>query len=419
MTAAEAAWSAGATLAAPALRVMLRRRAGRGKEIPARLPERFGIDDTPRPSGRLIWMHAASVGEMVSVLPVFCEIVSGAPDTTILMTTGTVTSAALLQKRLAEIGLTGRVIHRFAPLDVPGWVGRFLDHWRPDVGALVESELWPNLLFACRKRGVPLALLNARISDRSFRMWQRAPGMAARMLACFSILQAQSAMDAERLRALGAKSASSPGNLKFAAPPLSADESAVAEAATILDACPRWVAASTHPGEEELIATAHQQLVVTHPGLVTIIVPRHPERGADLARLGARRSLREPPIPGGIWIGDTLGELGLWYRVGPIALLGRSLVPPGGGQNPLEAARLGCAVATGPLTANFTGPVEALQRANALAILPDVPAIVRWVGTMLDDTARREEAGRRAAEAVRGGDALPRLAAGSVLSLLR
>jgi len=419
MTATEAAWSAGAAIAAPALRIMLRRRAGRGKEILARIPERFGVDATPRPTGRLMWIHAASVGETVSILPVLTRIAAKAPDVTILMTTGTVTSASLLEKRLPEQRLAGRVLHRFVPLDVPGWVARFLDHWRPDVGALIESELWPNLLFACRKRGIPLALLNARMSDRSYRAWKLAPRLAHRVLNCFSILQAQSDTDADRLLAFGAKHVSAPGNLKFAAAPLPVDEAALAAARNALAGHPCWVAASTHPGEEELILTAHRELLARHPDLVTIIAPRHPERGADLAHLGARRSLQQSPSPGGIWIADTLGELGLWYRLARIALMGRSLTPPGGGQNPLEPARLGCAVASGPLTGNFTGPVRVLQQADAIAILPDVPAIARWVTAMLDDPAQREATGLRAIQAVKGHDSLPRVAAEAVLGLLK
>ena len=416
MNAAAVAWSAGATLASPALRLMLRRRAARGKEIGTRLPERYGIDPTPRPAGRLIWLHAASVGETVSALPVVEEL---AREATVLMTTGTVTSAELLCRRLAEQGMGGRVTHRFAPLDVPGWVARFLDHWRPDAGALIESELWPNLLFACQRRGIPLALLNARMSDRSFRAWSYAPGVAGRVLGCLAVIQAQSEVDAERLRWLGAQAVTAPGNLKFAAPPLPCDENALAGARAALGGSPCWVAASTHPGEEELVAAAHRELVAAHRGLVTIIVPRHPERGAELAGLGARRSVGEVAQAGGVWIGDTLGEMGLWYRLARIVLMGRSLTPPGGGQNPLEPARLGCAVASGPLVGNFAEPVRVLEQAGALAILPDVPAMVRWVDRMTSNPAECEAVGQRAAEAVRTGDALPHLAARAVLDLIR
>ena len=216
-------WASAATAASPALRVVLRHRARRGKEVAERLAEREGVDGTPRPEGRLLWLHAASVGESVSILPVLSAIARAASDLTILLTTGTVTSATLLDRRLPELGLQGRVVHRFAPLDVPRWTDRFLDHWRPDAAAFIESELWPNLLAGCRSRGIPAALLNARLSARSHRRWRRAPGLAGELLAVFSVIQAQSELDATRLRDLGASIVTAPGNLKFAAPPLPAD----------------------------------------------------------------------------------------------------------------------------------------------------------------------------------------------------
>lgn len=389
-------------LAAPALRVMLRRRAARGKEVAARLPERRGIDATPRPPGRLLWLHAASVGEAVSVLPVLSALAEHAASPHVLLTTGTVTSAALLARRLPELGL-GRVLHRFAPLDVPAWAARFLDHWRPDAAAFVESELWPNQLAALRARGVPLMLLNARISDRSLRGWLRAPGFAREVLGAFDRVQARSEEDAVRLRRLGARRVEAPGDLKFAAEPLPADEAELARLRALVGARPLWLAASTHPGEEEAAAAVHRLLAPAHPGLLTIIAPRHPERGASIAaELGApRRGAGQPPPPGGLWVADTLGELGLLYRLCGIAFVGNSLTGRGG-QNPLEPARLGCAVAVGPQTANFNDAVAALEAAGALQRVADAPALAAWVGTLLADPARRApmaEAGRQVATA--------------------
>ncbi len=211
-----ALYAGAATLAAPGLRLLLARRVRRGKEVAARLAERRGIAALPRPAGRLLWLHAASVGETVSMLPVLPAFAAAAPDASVLLTTGTVTSAELLARR----GPEGRVLHRFAPLDVPRWVRRFLDHWRPDAAAFVESEMWPNLLASCRARGIPMMLVNARLSPRSFPRWRRAGGFARALFGGFARVQAQSAADAERLRALGAHSVTAPGNLKFAAPPL-------------------------------------------------------------------------------------------------------------------------------------------------------------------------------------------------------
>lgn len=413
------AWSASAALAAPALRLMLHRRAARGKEVPERLDERYGIDPTPRPAGTLIWLHAASVGETVSLLPLLRALAERSPAT-LLLTTGTVTSAALLAQRLPEIGLDTRVLHRFVPLDVPSWVARFLDHWRPDLAVLVESELWPNLIAAAHTRRIPLALINARMSSRSLRGWQRAPGFARTVLGSFALIDAQSPDDAGRLTALGAHAVSS-GNLKFAAEPLPADETALATARISLAERPAWVAASLHPGEDEIVLAAHDLLRATYPDLTTILVPRHPERRSAIAQLtkGALRSADQTPAPGQIWIADTLNELGLWYRLAPVALIGRSLIPPGGGQNPLEPARLACAVATGPFTTNFAEPVRILQSADALHTVTDAPAIAAWVGAMLADSATRAAAGNRAAAAVAGHDHLPARLAETLLGLLR
>ena len=328
----KACWTAAATLLAPAVRLQLRRRAARGREIAERLPERFGIDRTPRPVGPLLWVHAASVGETMSILPVLDLLCRRAK---VLLTTGTVTSQALLDQRLPEQGLTRNVLHRFAPLDVPSWVDRFLSHWQPDAACFVESELWPNQLAACQARGIKLMLLNARMSDRSFARWRRVPGFARRVLGGFSLVQARGDADADRLRALGARHVDSPGDLKFAAPPLPADPVELGRLTDVVNGRPVWLAASTHPGEEALIAAVHRVVAQRNPGLLTIIAPRHPDRGMALAaELGApRRSAGEgPPAGRGIWIADTLGELGLWYRLAPIAFVGRSLIAPGGGQ---------------------------------------------------------------------------------------
>jgi 3-deoxy-D-manno-octulosonic-acid transferase len=403
MPALTAAWSAAASLAAPALRVMLARRAARGKEITSRLAERFGIDPAPRPAGKLLWLHAASVGETVSALPLLAHL---PPGMATLFTTGTVTSARLLADRLPELCRRGPVLHRFVPLDVPAWAARFLDHWRPDAACFLESELWPNLLAACARRGIPVALVNARLSARSARLWARAPHSAREVLRAFSWIAAQSEADAQRFRALGAVSVIAEGNLKWAAPALPADPADLQILSDILAGRPRWLAASTHPEDDAIVATVHHALAPRHPGLLTAIVPRHPERGAAVAaRLAApRRSLGHWPAPagssaGGFWVADTLGELGLLYRAFPIVFMGKSFAG-GGGQNPWEPARLGCAVATGPDTQNFTESVVRLERAGALRIVPDAAALTEWVDRMLTDDAARcamGEAGRRVA----------------------
>ena len=411
-------WTVAATLLAPALRLNLNRRAANGREIASRLPERRGIDPTPRPTGPLLWVHAASVGETMSIQPVLDGLRHRAK---VLLTTGTATSQALLEKALPELGLAGHVLHRFAPLDVPSWIDRFLSHWQPDAACFVESELWPNQLAACQARGIKLMLVNARMSDRSFSRWRRAPGFARRILGAFTHVQARGALDAERLKTLGAPHVECPGDLKFSAPPLPVDQTELARIDRVLAGRPVWLAASTHPGEERLIAAAHRAIEQTHPRLLTIIAPRHPDRGPGLAaelNAPSRTAGQEPPAGAGMWIADTMGELGLWYRLAPIAFVGRSLIAPGGGQNPLEPARLGCAVAAGPHMGNFTDHVALLRGAGGLVDVADSAALAHFVSEMLDNPDRRRQQGEQAAAAVRRHADLPARTAETLLSLL-
>jgi 3-deoxy-D-manno-octulosonic-acid transferase len=413
VTSLGAVWAAATTMAAPGLRLMLRARQARGKEVKGRLPERRGVETTPRPPGRLIWLHAASVGETMAILPVLPELAKAG---TILLTTGTVTSARLLAQRL-DPGLTARVLHRFAPLDVPAWVRRFLDHWQPDVAGFVESELWPNLLAACRARRIPTMLINARLSDRSLRRWRRVPALARHVLGEFARVQPRSVADADRLRSLGCGQVGEPGDLKLAAPPLPADAAELRRLGQLLEGRPVWLAASTHAGEEALALSVHGTLAPRHAGLLTVIAPRHPERGAEIPA-AAYRSRGDDPPAGGVWVADTLGELGLWYRLAGIAFIGRSLLPPGGGQNPLEPARLGCAIAVGPHTGNFAEHVAMLRYAGALTVVQDATELAAWVDGLLGDPVRRRAMARAAVEAVARHSDLPRRTADALIGLL-
>jgi 3-deoxy-D-manno-octulosonic-acid transferase len=377
-------WAGAATLLAPALRAHLAIRARRGREDPERLPERHGFSAAREP-GRLVWLHAASVGETVSALPLIEALAALRPDWRFLVTTGTVTSAALLPKRLPP-ALAPRVTHRFVPLDVPAWVARFLDGWRPDLAVFVESELWPNLIGATASRGVPMALVNARISARSASAWARAPGLARHVLGSFRLVLAQSGADAGRLCALGA-AAQSWGNLKLAAPPLPADEAELARLRAAIGPRPVFLAASTHAGEEAAAIAAHRALLPRFPGLLTILAPRHPPRGADVAALAGgapRRSQGQGPPAGGIWVADTMGEMGLWYRLASAALVGGSLVPHGG-QNPLEPARLSCPILLGPHVWNFSDIVARLTEAKGCVAVADETGLASAVADMLTD----------------------------------
>lgn len=390
-----ALYRAGTELLGPAIELWLKRRLARGKEDPARLKERLGQPGRPRPPGRLVWLHAASVGEALSVLPLIERLLAERAGLSALLTTGTVTSARLMAERLPP-----RAFHQFAPVDRPSAVRRFLDHWRPDLALWVESELWPNLVTETAKRGAPMALINARLSERAFRRWRRFGWMIRPMLQAFTLALAQSEADAERLRALGARDVRCLGNLKDAAPPLAADPGKLAELAAAFGDRPRWLAASTHPGEEAIAAEAHRALKPRLPGLLTVIAPRHPERGPEIAdALGlsvGRRAAGEPP-GADAYLADTLGELGLFYRLCPIVFVGGSLVPHGG-QNPLEPARLGAAVLFGPHMRNFAEAEARLAAAGALRVA-DGPALAEAVGRLLADPMEAQRRGAALAAA--------------------
>ncbi|WP_328734073.1 3-deoxy-D-manno-octulosonic acid transferase [Falsiroseomonas selenitidurans] len=429
------AWWLAASLVAPLLPWHLRRRIRRGKELPGRLAERYGLGaELPpgRPPGRLLWLHAASVGEALSTLPLLEALAERDPALRLLVTTGTVTGAEALRRRLPPALLApdaaghARITHRFAPLDVPGWVGRFLDGWRPDAGALVESELWPNLLAAARARRLPMALVNARMSARSFARWRRLPGLAGTILGGFRLVLARSAADRARLAALGAVAAESWGDLKWAAPPLPADAAELARLKALLAGRPVFLAASTHPGEDAVVLAAHDILARAHPGLLTVLVPRHPERGPAVAALArglghavARRGAGEAPSRDhAVHVADTLGELGLFYRLADVALVGGSLVPRGG-QNPLEPARLGCPILLGPHTFNFEEAVgRLLEAGGARRVSADPVALAEQVAAVLSNCGGTQAMVAAAAGLAEGQAGLPGQVADALLALL-
>ena len=394
-------------IAGPLLYRWLDYRARRGKEDHLRLAERSGVASRPRPEGRLVWFHAASVGEALSILPLMAA--ARAKGWQVLVTTGTVTSAKILAERMS-----GEAIHQYIPLDRLAWVRRFLDHWKPDLVLWTESELWPNTLAEISARRIPAILLNARLSDKSFRGWQRLPVPAQKILGAFKLIIAQSNEDKLRFAALCARQVMSAGNLKHAAAPLPADESALADLRAVLGKRPHWLAASIHPGEDVIAAQAHQAAKKHHPGLLTIIVPRHPQRAAlmaaSLAASGlqvARRGTGDPITAGtDIYIADTMGELGLFYRLCDLAFMGKSLAV-GGGQNPAEAAQLGCALLFGPNMSNFRDAAGDLLSCRAAIEVRNADALAAAVDWLLQDKRTRERMGESArAEIARHADAI-------------
>jgi 3-deoxy-D-manno-octulosonic-acid transferase len=389
--------SSAAALAAPRL---LARRLKRGKENPARLPERRGEASKPRPAGPLIWVHGASVGEMLAVVPLIERL--RAQNFAVLVTSGTVTSAALAEHRLPAGAL-----HQFIPLDAPRFVARFLEHWRPDLALFVESELWPNFIVASANRKIPIIMVNGRLSERSFRRWRLMPSVISALLARFDHCLTQSSADAQRYAQLGAPRVSSTGNLKLDVPAPPVDEQTLRRFKSLVAERRIVAAASTHPGEEATMIAAHRQLRANNKSLLTLIAPRHPARGpgiADIASaaglavgLRSRGDLPKPDIE--VYVADTLGELGMIYRLAPIVFMGGSLARHGG-QNPIEAVRLGAAVIHGPHVWNFAEIYAALDKANGAKPVADEETLVAHLGEWLGNGSARNATAEAAKAAV-------------------
>jgi 3-deoxy-D-manno-octulosonic-acid transferase len=383
--------------AAPLMPLMLSRRLKRGKEHGGRISERRGIARLARPDGPLIWLHGASVGELASALPLIERL--RARGVGVLVTTGTVTSGGLAEQRLPR-----GVIHQFLPLDVPRFVRRFLNHWRPNLALFVESDLWPNMIVETSARAVPIILVNARLSESSFRRWSYLRGTIVNLLGRFDLCLARTPTDAERLTALGAPRIVTAGNLKLDVPAPPADRAKLTALKDAIGARPMIAAASTHPGEEDAVIDAHIRLRGNFPGLLTLIAPRHPERGPGVVELAAAAGLRAAlrsrgELPGAatdVYVADTMGELGVIYRLAPVVFIGGSLVRHGG-QNPIEAAKLGAAILHGPHVFNFTEIYEALDRAHGAEPVADAGRLTAAFENWVVDAGARA----RAAEAAR------------------
>lgn len=392
--------------ARPVASLALNRRMKSGKEDFERVSERKGEPSLPRPDGRLVWIHGASVGESLSILPLVDELTKRQPDLSFLVTTGTVTSAQLMAQRLPS-----HAVHQYAPVDHPDFVDGFLSHWHPDAAFFVESEFWPNLITKARARIPFMALVNGRISPRSFSDWQRQPNSIRYLLSCFDVMIAQDQQNAERLSDLSRRDVKMLGNLKYAAAPLPVDETQLQSLRTSLGSRPVWLAASTHIREEETVLGAHKILKQNFPDLLTIIAPRHPKRGKEILEL-AKTSTVETVLRSQnaaitndteIYIADTLGELGLFYRLANIAFVGGSMVEKGG-HNPLEPAQLENAILHGPHIFNFEDTYRDLRRSGGAALVRNERELASAVQRILKDQktrsivaqAARQEAQRNA-----------------------
>jgi 3-deoxy-D-manno-octulosonic-acid transferase len=391
------------TVFEPAAAGLLAWRKRRGKEDPERIVERRGIATLSRPEGvPLAWVHGASVGETLGLVPIVERLTQR--GLAVLVTSGTRTSAELLGRRLPA-----GAAHQFVPLDVPRYVRRFLDHWRPDLVLLAESDIWPSTVTELARRNIPLVLVNGRMSERSFRRWQRLPDLIGALLQRFALCLAQTQADGERLTLLGAVRVEVAGNLKFdaAAPP--ADPRMLAQLSGLVAGRPVLVCASTHPGEEELVLAAAHAARARYPKLLTVVVPRHPRRGPEIAALaaiaGIRAELRSEgalPEPGTeVYVADTIGELGLFYRLASLVFVGGSLVPRGG-QNPIEPAKLGAAILHGPHVHNFADVYAAIDRAGGARPVADGEALTQAVIELLGNGALIRDMARAAGGVVAG-----------------
>jgi 3-deoxy-D-manno-octulosonic-acid transferase len=379
-------------VATPLAGTLVKHRLKRDKEDEARVGERKGLSGAERPPGPLVWIHGASVGEVLAVAALVERM--RAMNIRILLTSGTVTSATIVARRFPP-----DVIHQFIPYDSPRFVARFLDHWQPSFALFVESDLWPNLILSGAERRIPMIVINGRMSQRSFQRWRIAPATMSTLLGRFEMCLVQSQGDADRFAALGSPHVFNTGNLKFDVPAPPADPQKLDQLKQAVQGRPVIIAASTHPGEEEFILDAHRRLATYFPSLLSIIAPRHPDRGANLAQLVGAHGLRVtqrskdrlPTQETDIYVADTLGELGLFYRLSPIVFVGGSLVNHGG-QNPIEAIKLGAAVLHGPHVGNFDDIYRALDGAGGARLAGDGEALVKQMGGWLDDRQAQQRA---------------------------
>ena len=397
------------SLAEPVSSLVLAARARAGKEDSARLQERLGRSKAERPQGPLVWLHGVSVGEGLSLLPLVERLARERPDLVILVTSGTRTSAELLARRLPW-----NVIHQYAPIDGPRAAARFLQHWRPQLGVFAESELWPNLLRAARARGTRLALIGARVSSGSVRGWRSFPGSAQAMLRLFDLIWAQDGRTRDWIEGHGVP-VSGEFDLKRLADPLPVDEVMLESLRAAAGKRQVVVAASTHAGEEVMIASTIVRLT---PAPLLVIVPRHPDRGREIAssfaeagwRIG-RRSVGEPlDADMDLYVADTLGELGLFYRLADVAVIGGSLLPGLSGHNPLEAARLGRPLITGPHVEAFAEIYAELLAARAVLIAKDPSELETALKALVQEDGLARALGRRAvAASADGGEGFARM----------
>ncbi|MHA1539167.1 MAG: 3-deoxy-D-manno-octulosonic acid transferase [Alphaproteobacteria bacterium] len=374
---------------APFLPFYLERRVKKGKEDPARLQERYGFSSVPRPQGKLVWIHTASVGEAQSVLILIDKILAEDQTAHVLVTSGTVTSAGMLAR-----SLPARAFHQYVPLDHMRWVQRFLKHWYPDLALWVESEIWPNLIQETARSGVDLLLLNARLSEKSFRFWGRFPRTAHKIFSSFSLCFGQDDWQKEAFESLGVQRALSVPSLKWAAKALSYDDDSLKKLWSMVGSRPLWLAASTHEGEEKIALKAHDILKKAYPDLLTVLVPRHPHRGEEIlsltSKMNVARRIYDEPITAetDVYLCETMGEMGLFFKLCPIVLIAGSFFRYGG-HNVIEAGHFDCAILHGQDMSNNVSIIQSFHQAGAAIEVLDAKDLADQMKELLKNPSER------------------------------
>lgn len=372
----------------PILPLWVNHRAKQSKEDPKRLSERQGISSLARPKGALVWMHGASVGECTMLLPLITQFRRERPDISVLVTSATVTAATLMAKRMPS-----GCQHQYIPLDHPKYVSAFLNHWQPDMALWVESEIWPNMILEADTRGIKMALINARMSEKSLSGWSKREASAKAVFSRFDLILAADKRTGDSLGRFTSRDIPATGNLKDAAQPLPVNTSEFEHLSKSIGTRPIWCAASTHTGEDDIILRAHSEVLKTHPNALLILAPRHPERREDITQLinsggfvSAVRSAGETPnAQTQVYLFDTIGEMGLAFRLAPLTFVCGSLIEGLSGHNPLEPARLGSAVLTGGYISSFAESYNAMFSFKAARHILSPDIIGKEVADLLGD----------------------------------
>ena len=384
---------------APVIRIIVFVRMKNSKEDPLRVKERFGIALKDRPEGDLIWFHAASVGESLSILTLIKTIKAKYEAVNILVTTSTLTSARMMESTLPD-----GCIHQFSVHDVNAWVKAFLHHWSPNLVFFVEQEIWPNMIKKIKQREVPFWLINASISQSSFEKWLIVKNFAKEVLMQFNGIFPKSKTDADRLKQLGLTNIMDIANLKYSSQPLSYKKEDLKELKGSIGKRHFWLATSTHPGEEALIEQAHKIILKQFPDALCIIAPRHPNRADRLSKeldlKTQQRSLKPKVIKDTqIYIADTMGELGLFYELANFAFVGGSLTPIGG-HNIIEPAKQHCVAIVGPYVSNFQDLLEEFKNSKACITIENVDELAQIVIKYLKDDSKLKEISMNANELI-------------------